>query len=369
MAADPQEVMRNLERLGVRISEPKSPRFSGSDQLRLLQEIEVACADGSPAEFDRSLHESGWETLRPAKLDVFQINVGRLCNMGCKHCHVGAGPDRVDQVMSKATIDAALAALDKTEAGTVDITGGAPELNPHFEYLIERSRARGKHVIFRCNFTCLVLPAFAELPGFLAENRVEVVGSLPHYRKRNTDTVRGEGVFEKSVDAMRLLNEVGYGTGDPQRVLTLMSNPAGAFLAASQPALEREWKASLEKSEGVTFDRLIVLNNMPIGRFLKWLERSGNGNTYLAKLTGAFNPATIAGLMCRNTVSVDYAGRVYDCDFNQMLELPALYEDGTEITVENLDLERFTKRRIQTALHCFGCTAGQGSSCGGALAE
>jgi radical SAM/Cys-rich protein len=227
----------------------------------------------------------------------------------------------VEENMSRDTIDACLRALDKTEAHTVDITGGAPELNPHFRYLVEQCVLRGKHVIDRCNLTVLLLPRFRDLPEWLAVRCVEVVCSLPHYRKRNTDAQRGDGTYEKSIEALRRLNSVGYGKGNPELRLTLVSNPAGAYLSGNQSAMEREWKETLEKNYGVTFDRLILLNNMPISRFLEWLELSGNLQSYMELLVNSFNPATISGLMCRNTISVSWDGRIFDCDFNQMLDL------------------------------------------------
>jgi radical SAM/Cys-rich protein len=249
----------------------------------------------------------------------------------------------------------------------VDITGGAPELNPSFRYLVDQCVARGKHVIDRCNLTVLLLPRNPDLPEFFAERGVEVVCSLPHYRKRNTDAQRGDGTFEKSIAALRRLNAVGYGTGDPRRVLTLMVNPVGALLTGDQPSMEREWKSALVRNHGVAFDRLIALNNMPIARFLEWLESSGNLEGYMELLVNAFNPATVSGLMCRHTLSVSWDGRVFDCDFNQMLELRSRGVDGRSAHIEDLDSKGLDGREIVTGRHCFGCTAGAGSSCGGAL--
>jgi radical SAM/Cys-rich protein len=271
--------------------------------------------------------------------------------------------------MDRATIDLCLQALDQTTAHTVDITGGAPELNPHFRYLVEQCVARGKHVIDRCNLTVLLLPRMQDLPNWLAERGVEVVCSLPHYRKLNTDAQRGDGTYEKSIEALRRLNAAGYGKNDPQRQLTLMSNPVGAFLASNQTKMEQEWKAGLLKNHGVRFDRLITLNNMPISRFLEWLEQSGNLQGYMERLTNAFNPSTIAGLMCRNTFSISWDGRLFDCDFNQMLDLEVQLPNGDRPHVRDLKIELLAQRQIVTARHCFGCTAGAGSSCGGAISE
>lgn len=304
--------------------------------------------------------------LRPAQLEIFQINLGKLCNMTCRHCHVDAGPDR-REIMDLETIDACLRALDQTTAHTVDATGGAPELNPHFRYLVDQCVARGKQVIDRCNLTVLLLPTLQDLPQWLAERGVEIVCSLPHYRRLNTDSQRGEGTFEKSIEALRRLNAAGYGQGNPIRRLTLMSNPVGAFLASSQSKMEQEWKAGLMKNHGISFDRLIALNNMPISRYLEWLEQSGNLQGYMELLVNSFNPATIAGLMCRNTLSVSWDGRLFDCDFNQMLELGLQQPDGQVPHIRSLDPAMLAQRQIVTARHCFGCTAGAGSSCGGAI--
>lgn len=327
-----------------------APLASTEEQLALL---------GKPS-FDAALRGAGWTSFRPAQLEIFQINVGKFCNMTCRHCHVDAGPDRTDAMMSRATVEACLRALDQTPAHTVDITGGAPELHPEFHYLVDEARARGKHVIDRCNLSVLLLPRNEGLAAWLAEREVEVVASLPHYRARSTDAQRGEGAFEKSIAALRLLNSVGYGKGDPKRKLSLMMNPAGAFLAPPQATAEAEWKAALQRDFGITFDRLLVLNNMPISRFLEWLVDSGNLDGYMTKLHDTFNPAAIAGVMCRNTISVGWDGRLFDCDFNQMLDL------DTPMTVETFDFERWQGREIITRNHCYGCTAGAGSSCGGA---
>jgi radical SAM/Cys-rich protein len=306
--------------------------------------------------------------LRPGAIEIFQINVGKLCNMTCRHCHVDAGPDRASEQMDRETAEACLRALDRTSAHTVDITGGAPELNPHFRYLVEEAASRGKRIIDRCNLSVLLLPRSRDLPEWLGERGVEVVASLPHWRRRGTDSQRGEGTFEASIEALKLLNAAGYGRGNPWKCLTLVANPVGAFLAGNQASLEREWKAGLLREHDVAFDRLITLNNMPIARYLEWLESSGNLHAYLETLVRAFNPATVSGLMCRNTLSVSWDGRLYDCDFNQMLELPIPGAGGAPMHVRDFDADVLGFRRIVTGRHCFGCTAGAGSSCGGSLA-
>jgi radical SAM/Cys-rich protein len=333
-----------------------SPLASASEQRQVLARLPIA-------EFRKAAGE-----LRPAPIEILQVNVGKLCNMTCRHCHVDAGPDRTDETMSRETIELCLAALDTTGASTLDITGGAPELNPHFRYLVDEAVRRGKRVMDRCNLTVLLTGPCRDLPQWFAERGVEIVCSLPHYRKRNTDLQRGDGTFEKSIEALARLNAAGYGKGDPRRRLTLVHNPAGAFLAGDQKSMEREWKQGLAANHGVTFDALIALNNMPIARFLEWLQTSGNLERYMEVLVNSYNPGTIDGLMCRNTISVGWDGRIYDCDFNQMLDLEARLADGGAAHVRDLDPARLAARSIVTGRHCFGCTAGAGSSCGGAIA-
>lgn len=301
--------------------------------------------------------------LRPGRLEIFQVNVGKLCNQTCRHCHVDAGPDR-REVMSRETMEQCLAALDRTKAlRTVDITGGAPELNPHFRWLVEQLRARDLHVIDRCNLTVLETSAHRDLPAFFAEHHVEIICSLPHYAKLNTDAQRGDGVFVASIRALRRLNEIGYGDGRSGLRLVLVTNPVGAFLPASQASLEREWKRELECRHDVRFDALYTITNMPISRYLEWLQQSGNLEAYMERLVTAFNPRAVEGVMCRNTISVGWDGALYDCDFNQMLDMLA---DVPRPHVRDFDLDALDARRIAVDRHCFGCTAGAGSSCGGA---
>ncbi len=349
----------------------RTPLTEPAAQFRALNAAAVSGGPTGTGHFGADLAASGWPGLRPAPLEVFQINVGKLCNMTCRHCHVDSGPDRTDENMDRATVDACLAAIDQVRAApgsalhTVDLTGGAPELNPHFEYLVEACVARGLHVIDRCNLTVLLVRRYRHLPAWLAERGVEVACSLPHYRKLGTDAQRGDGTYEKSLEALRRLNEAGYGQGDARRVLTLVTNPVGAFLAGSQGSLEAEWKAALAQRHGVTFDRLFALNNMPMSRYLEWLLEKGLTEAYLERLATAFNPATIDGLMCRNTVSVSWDGRLFDCDFNQQLEMDAAVPFAH---VSDFDLAAWQARSVLTARHCYGCTAGAGSSCGGATA-
>lgn len=357
--SSPAAAPRSIQTLARR----QAPLASMPYQQQMLAELDLASLPEG-GDFAATIARQGWPSLPPTDLEIFQINLGKLCNMTCQHCHVDAGPDRTAENMDRGTIDQCLAALDQTTAHTVDITGGAPELNPHFRYLVDECVKRGKHVIDRCNLTVLLLPGKTDLPQWFADRGVEIVCSLPHYRRLNTDKQRGEGTFEKSIEALKRLNQAGYGQGDPQRQLTLMSNPVGAFLSSGQGALEQEWKAGLLKHQGVTFDRLITLNNMPISRYLEWLEQSGNLQGYMELLVNSFNPATIGGLMCRNTISIAWDGTLYDCDFNQMLGLPV----ESAMHIRDFDVRRLADRAIATQRHCFGCTAGAGSSCGGTIA-
>jgi radical SAM/Cys-rich protein len=265
--------------------------------------------------------------------------------------------------MSDDVLDACVRVLDRVpQLATLDVTGGAPELHPRFRELVQRGRALGRHVMVRHNLTVQFEPGQGDLPAFFARNRVEVVSSLPHYTEDATDRQRGTGVFEKSVRALRELNRFGYGRGDGL-VLTLVSNPVGAFLPPRQADLERDTRERLRDAHGVEFDRLFTITNMPIARFADWLRRSGGYEAYMARLHAAFNPSTLDALMCRSLVSVGYDGRLYDCDFNQMLELDL--EEEQPRTIHGFDLGRLEGRRIRTGEHCFGCTAGPGSSCGG----
>jgi len=265
--------------------------------------------------------------------------------------------------MSDAVVDACLRFLDQHESiRTLDITGGAPELHPRFRELVSRARALGRHVMDRCNLTITRLPNYADLPDFFAEHRVEVVASLPWYRAQQTDAQRGAGVFEESIAALLRLNELGYGKEGTGLTLDLVTNPAGAFLPPSQQALEANWKREMKRLHGIEFNRLFTITNMPISRFLDFLERSNQLEAYMTTLVEAFNPRAVEGLMCRTTLSVGYDGKLYDCDFNQMLELAL---PGTIFTA---DLAALSERTVMTAPHCFGCTAGAGSSCGGSLA-
>jgi radical SAM/Cys-rich protein len=265
--------------------------------------------------------------------------------------------------MSLETAEQCIQALAQTDIPMVDITGGAPELNPHFRWLVEQARGFGRHVMDRCNLSVLLLPSQADLAEFLASHRVEIIASLPSYRASQTDAQRGDGVFEKSLEALRLLNRLGYGRPDSGLVLNLVYNPVGAFLPPKQEAIEAQFKNELHTHHGIEFNRLYTITNMPISRFLEFLVESGNYEQYMTRLANAFNPAAAAGVMCRYTLSVGWDGRLYDCDFNQMLELPI--DHGAPSHIRDFDPAQLHHRQIVTRNHCFGCMAGSGSSCGG----
>jgi radical SAM/Cys-rich protein len=314
-------------------------------------------------EFRDAVASTGHWPLAPSAIRVLQINVGKLCNQSCRHCHVDAGPDR-REVMTRATMELCVRALETSTIPIVDITGGAPELNPNFRWLVERARALDRHVMDRCNLTVLTTAGHADLAAFFAQHRVEVVASLPHYRAPSTDRQRGEGVYEKSIAALRMLNAVGYGDPRSGLRLVLVTNPVGAFLPPAQASLEAEWKRELARLHGVAFDALFCITNMPISRYLDWLIESGNLEGYMEQLVAAFNPATVGGVMCRDTVSVGWDGRLFDCDFNQMLDLPVAQAPGR---IGDFDQAALLRRPIVVGRHCFGCTAGAGSSCGGSI--
>ena len=314
--------------------------------------------------FNSALARHGLHPLRATGIEIFQINVGKLCNQTCGHCHVDAGPDRTER-MTRETAEACMAALERTNATTVDITGGAPELNENFRYLVDASRTRGRHVMDRSNLTVLLLRSQSDLAQFLADREVEVIASLPYFLAERTDAQRGAGVFDKSIRALQLLNRLGYGQGGSLR-LHLVYNPTGAFLPGDQNALEREFKRELDRRFQIRFDRLYAITNLPISRFLDFLLESGNYERYMERLVNAFNPAAARAVMCRDTLSVGWDGQLYDCDFNQMLDDTVGFGAPTHIRDFSLDL--LENRRIVTGIHCYGCTAGAGSSCGGTTA-
>jgi radical SAM/Cys-rich protein len=306
--------------------------------------------------------------LRRVRTEILQVNVGKLCNLTCVHCHVNAGPKR-REIMTHETVDRIIDWLAKTAIPTVDLTGGAPEMIPDFRYFIKqvRSLQPHRHIIDRCNLTILLEPGYADLAQFLATNRVEIIASMPCYSAENVNAQRGEGVFEGSIAALQLLNSLGYGT-DPELPLHLVYNPIDAFLPPLQTELEADYKRELKKHFGIVFNNLYTLTNLPIGRFASYLRHSNKLEEYMQLLIDAFNPATIDGLMCRNTISVGWRAEVYDCDFNQQLGMQWSGNGARErLFLWDIDPGKIENRRIMTGDHCFGCTAGAGSSCGGAI--
>ncbi|MEW6306449.1 MAG: arsenosugar biosynthesis radical SAM (seleno)protein ArsS [Verrucomicrobiota bacterium] len=314
-----------------------------------------------PIQFEAKLAQHGL-ILRRTRLQTLQLNVGRKCNQACRHCHVDAAPWRTEMV-DEPTARRIAGWIRRHRPPVVDITGGAPELSKHFRFLVETARAAGAHVIDRNNLTILVEPGFEDLPEFLAQNQVEVIASLPCYLKENVNQQRGNGVFEKSIAGLRRLNAVGYGRALP---LNLVYNPLGPQLPPPQAELEADYHEVLERDYGIVFNRLYVLTNQPIARFAEDLHKHGQWDAYLELLANSFNPHTVAGLMCRTTLSVDYRGEIYDCDFNQMLDLGL--RNGQPLYLWDITPGQLESQSIRTGIHCHACTAGSGSSCTGALA-
>lgn len=314
--------------------------------------------------FENKLTEHRIEITRKP-LEILQINVGKLCNQACHHCHVEAGPKR-GEIMEKKTVDRLVELLDQSPTiHTIDITGGAPELNPHFRTLVAAIRQRGKEVIDRCNLTVFFEKGQEETAYFLKEHQVKIVASLPCYSKKNVDAQRGGGVFDKSIRALRLLNELGFGKNGSELELDLVYNPLGAFLPPSQEKLELDYKKELRKLFGIEFNHLFAITNMPIKRFLDQLVRENKYEEYMTLLVNNFNVSATENVMCRNLISVGWNGKIYDCDFNQMLEIPVGKKHRTIWDMQSFDELR--TNNIAFDDHCYGCTAGVGSSCGGSI--
>lgn len=327
-------------------------------------QLDVLRDTGTRATFEQSVADCGQSPLCATGVEVLQIDVGKLCNQTCRHCHVDAGPDR-REMMTRETAAACLEVLAAHDIPTLDITGGAPEMNPSFRWLVEEARRLGRRVIDRCNLTILMAPGFRDLPEFLAGHAVEVVASLPCYLAENTDAQRGTGVFDQSIAALRRLNDLGYGQPDSGLSLTLVYNPIGPQLPPPQEALEAAYHRELQGRYGVVFNRLFTITNMPISRFLDDLLQTGQYDSYMHTLVNAFNPATLPGLMCRTTLSVSWDGRLFDCDFNQMLDL-GLHPSQPQ-HISDFNAAALSQRHIVTGQHCYGCTAGAGSGCQGAI--
>ena len=314
------------------------------------------------------LEESDFPEIRRDALETLQVNLGYRCNQSCLHCHVNAGPKR-REMMDGKTVEEALAFLERSGVRRLDITGGAPELNPHFRRLVEGARALGAHIIDRCNLTILEEPGQEGLADFLASHGVEIVASLPCYLKENVEAQRGAGVYELSIQGIRRLNALGYGREGSGLILNLMYNPGGPHLPPPQPALEEDYRRRLGEEHGVVFNRLYTLTNMPIMRFGSTLVSKGQFDDYMKLLRDNFCPDNLKTVMCRSLISIDWRGYVYDCDFNQMLDMPLRLGGRGRVHLRELDAEALRDNPIVVADHCYGCTAGQGSSCGGALMD
>jgi radical SAM/Cys-rich protein len=332
-----------------RLSDPKA-------QLDLLRK-----KDKIPA-FETLLEEYHKKPLLAHSLAVLQINLGKMCNQVCKHCHVDAGPDR-KEIMSKEVMGYCLKAIQNSDIQTIDLTGGAPEMNPHFRWFVEELSKLKVHIIVRCNLTIILAnKKYHDLPVFFKKHQVEVVSSLPHFTSLRTDAQRGNGVFEQSIEALKLLNSVGYGMNESLK-LNLVYNPTGTFLPGDQVSLEKEFKTKLKQNFDIDFNQLFTITNLPISRFLDYLVENEKYEEYLAELVEAFNPSAADGVMCRSMLSVSWDGFLYDCDFNQMLDLKLKSNNH----IQDFELKSYLNRAILVSKHCFGCTAGAGSSCGGAV--
>lgn len=322
-------------------------------------------ANGELATFAHKIRESGEFPLRPNPLEILQINLGYMCNQVCAHCHVDAGPDR-KEIMTKETMEQCLEVIRKTSAHTLDLTGGAPEMNPNFRWFVEEASKAGiTDLIVRSNLTIIrANKKYYDLPQFFKKHNVHVVSSMPHWTRRKTDSQRGSGVFDQSIKALQELNSVGYGMPGSNLILDLVYNPSGAFLPGDEKSMEQDFKKALLEDFGIYFHQLFTITNLPISRFLDYLIASDNYEDYMYQLVEAYNPAAVKNVMCRNTISVSWDGYLYDCDFNQMLELKVASK-VQHISEYNEDI--LQDRNIIISQHCYGCTAGAGSSCQGAV--
>jgi radical SAM/Cys-rich protein len=335
-------------------------KLTASEQLEILSERRRE----NYLPFAQKIHQHGLYPLTAEGVEIFQVNIGKMCNQTCRHCHVDAGPDR-KEIMTKDTMELCLEVLKKHPSlRTVDITGGAPEMNSNFRWFVEEIARLNRKILVRCNLTIIVAnKKYHDLPQFYKEHKVEVISSLPHFNSSRTDAQRGEGVFNKSIAALKMLNDVGYGK-EKDLVLNLVYNPSGAFLPASQASLEAEFKKQLSSQYNIVFNNLFTITNLPVSRYLDYLISSENFDTYMGKLASAFNPAAANHVMCRNTISISWDGYLFDCDFNQMLDVKV--KDEKRMHLKNFDLNWVNSREIIVNDHCYGCTAGSGSSCGGA---
>jgi radical SAM/Cys-rich protein len=343
-------MLKSLKRQNHKLSSPEG-------QIEVLDDAESI---GIPS-FEGKMSDISLSPLKPTNIEIFQVNVGKMCNQVCAHCHVDAGPDR-KEIMTRETMRQCLDAIQNTDIKTVDLTGGAPEMNPHFRWFVEELTAMEKQVIVRCNLTIILAnPKYNDLPDFFKKHHVNVVSSLPYFTAKRTDAQRGDGVFDKSIKALHKLNSVGYGKEGTGLKLDLVYNPAGAFLPGDQDTLTSQFRKKL-KEYNIEFNELFAITNLPVSRFLEYLVKTEKYEEYMHELVNAFNPIAANGVMCRNTLSVSWDGYLYDCDFNQMLELKV----NAPSHISEFDITALSSREIILNQHCYGCTAGAGSSCGGA---
>ena len=340
----------------------KSMLAFGNDLAIPEMQLDIINKETCFPHFEEKYTEVGEGELKTGEIKILQINVGKMCNQVCKHCHVDAGPDR-KEIMTRETMQQCLNALASSDIQIVDLTGGAPELNPNFKWFVTEIKKLNRHIIVRSNLTILVANGFEDYPQFFADNKLEVVSSLPFYKEYFTDKQRGNGVFNKSIMALKILNGLGYGIEGSDLILNLVYNPMGAFLPPSQESLEKDYRRELKKHFDLSFTSLLTITNLPVSRFLDYLIASGNYEQYMEKLISAFNPAAAKNVMCKFTLSVGWDGFLYDCDFNQMLELSV--SNGAPKHIRDFDKALLEGRKIITGQHCYGCAAGAGSSCGG----
>jgi radical SAM/Cys-rich protein len=345
--------LKSLQRRGNYLA--KAP-----NQVRLLEKDQL-----QGERFSDKLKSCGLSPLQPTGLDILQLNLGYMCDLTCEHCHVDAGPDR-KEIMTKETLEQVLRVVDHSDVKTVDLTGGAPEMNPHFLWLVEELSLRNVKTIVRSNLTILVSnKKFRTYPEFFKKHRIEVIASLPCYTQENVDKQRGNGVFNKSIESLRILNSIGYGKEGTGLNLHLVFNPGGASLPPAQDALEKDYKVRLKEDWDLEFNNLYTITNLPISRYLDFLLAAGKYESYMSTLVGAFNPVAAENVMCRNTLSIDWEGYMYDCDFNQMLQLKVASKQNH---IKDFDASSINQRNIVVGQHCYGCTAGAGSSCQGSIA-
>ncbi|PRP68365.1 arsenosugar biosynthesis radical SAM (seleno)protein ArsS [Nonlabens agnitus] len=355
--------------MSVAVNTKKSLHKRDSDLANINKQLEILngepFSDGELPSFAKKIKETNQFPLRPKKLEILQVNVGYMCNQVCAHCHVDAGPDR-KEIMTRDTMRQILDVIKTTEAHTLDLTGGAPEMNPDFRWFVEEAAKAGiQDFIVRSNLTIIrANPKYHDLPDFFKKHNIHVVSSMPHWTKGKTDKQRGDGVFDKSIKALQELNERGYGMPDSNLRLDLVYNPSGAYLPGDQASMEKEMKAALMEDFGIHFHNLFAITNLPIARFLDYLVASENYEDYMYALVEAYNPAAVQNVMCTNTISISWDGWLYDCDFNQMLDLKV---DNKIQHIKDYNEDLLNDRKIQISQHCYGCTAGAGSSCQGVV--